>query len=260
MSVQEELEELENSLPLTKTQLRKLKREERKKRNKERSQSPNKNTPLSLRSILPLTNNQEYTFNHYRANKNLMLHGMPGTGKTFIALYLALDEILNQGLEQTVYIVRSAVSTRDIGFLPGKQDEKTSVYELPYKAICSELFGRPDAYDQLKARGVVHFMSTSFIRGLTLSDCIVIVDESQNLDEMELHSIITRLGDNAKIIFCGDTRQDDLTSKRYHEESGLKDFMKIIKRMKEFAFVEFNIDDIVRSGLVKSYIIQKYAT
>lgn len=212
--------------------------------------------PFELKKIEPLTENQKLSFEQYAKGKNLMLHGIAGTGKSFISLYLALSEIMSgNGNYQRVIIVRSVVPTRDMGFLPGNNKEKAKVYEAPYYAICSELFGRGDAYEILKGKGLVDFISTSFIRGITLNNCIIIVDEIANMTLHELDSVITRVGRNCKIIFSGDFRQSDFT--REHEKNGLIDFMKIINKMKSFAFVDFNENDIVRSSMVKDYIIQK---
>ena len=214
-------------------------------------------TTFEMKKIEPLTENQKLSFEQYEKGKNLMLHGIAGTGKSFISLYLALNEILNSknGNYQRVIIVRSVVPTRDMGFLPGNNKEKAKVYEAPYYAICSELFGRGDAYEILKQKGLVEFISTSFIRGITLNNCIIIVDEIANMTLHELDSVITRVGRNCKIIFSGDFRQSDFT--REHEKNGLIDFMKIINKMKSFAFVDFDENDIVRSSMVKDYIIQK---
>lgn len=213
-------------------------------------------TPFELKKIEPLTENQKLSFEQYDKGKNLMLHGIAGTGKSFISLYLALNEIINgNGNYQRVIIVRSVVPTRDMGFLPGNNKEKAKVYEAPYYAICTELFGRGDAYEILKQKGLVDFISTSFIRGITLNNCIIIVDEIANMTLHELDSVITRVGRNCKIIFSGDFRQSDFT--REHEKNGLIDFMKIINKMKSFAFIDFNENDIVRSSMVKDYIIQK---
>lgn len=213
-------------------------------------------TPFELKKIEPLTENQKLSFEQYDKGKNLMLHGIAGTGKSFISLYLALNEIMKgNGNYQRVVIVRSVVPTRDMGFLPGNNKEKAKVYEAPYYAICTELFGRGDAYEILKGKGLVEFISTSFIRGITLNNCIIIVDEIANMTLHELDSVITRVGKNCKIIFSGDFRQSDFT--REHEKNGLIDFMKIINKMKSFAFIDFNENDIVRSSMVKDYIIQK---
>lgn len=257
MFIKEELEEeLDNSQEqLTKSQLRKLKRIERKNKNRNKTTSTYNNS-LNLRSILPITENQRLAFNSYRANKNLLLHGLPGTGKTFISLFLALEEVLSQQSYNKIYIVRSIVPSRDIGFLPGNLSQKIDVYEAPYKMICTDLFGRGDSYDILKQKNMVEFMSTSFVRGLTLNDCIVIVDECQNLNGHELDSIITRLGDNSRMIICGDFRQSDL---RFNDErQGIINFMKILDNMKSFSHIEFNEDDICRGGIVREYIISKH--
>lgn len=212
---------------------------------------------FNLKHFDPLTENQKTVFLSFERDKNLMLHGIAGTGKSFMAMYLSLKQILGDPdcSFKKIVIVRTVVPTRDMGFLPGNSKEKTKVYEAPYYAICSELFGRGDAYDYLKNKNLIEFMSTSFIRGITLNDCIVIVDEMQNATLHELDSVITRVGYNCKVIFCGDFRQTDFT--REHEKNGLTDFMRVVRSMKSFELIEFNANDIVRSALVKEYIILK---
>lgn len=210
------------------------------------------------RDIQPMTDAQRDAFDAWDEDHNLMLHGIAGTGKTFLALYFALKSVWDRRTPyKKVFIIRSTVPSRDQGFLPGTQKQKEAVYEEPYHPICSTIFGRGDAYQILKQKALVEFRSTSFLRGATFDDCILVVDEMQNMAGNELHTVMTRVGQNCKIIFAGDIKQDDLTSKRYNEESGLKDFMRIIERMDEFEFVEFLAEDIVRSDLVKSYIIQR---
>jgi len=209
-----------------------------------------------LKYIEPMTKNQQRAFESYEDGKNMMLHGIAGTGKSFISCYMAMREIIDGSDRfKKLVIVRSVVPTRDMGFLPGNNKEKTKVYEAPYQSIFTEMFGRSDAYEYLKQKGFVDFISTSFIRGITLNDCIVVVDEIANLTIHELDSVITRVGKNCKILFCGDFRQSDFT--RYADREGLKDFMKIINKMKSFEFVEFDENDIVRSSMVKEYIIAK---
>jgi len=211
---------------------------------------------FKLKHFEPLTDNQRRTFEYYDKEKNIMLHGIAGTGKSFISCYLAMKQLLDGDTRyKRLVIVRSVVPTRDMGFLPGNSKEKTKVYEAPYQAIFTELFGRGDAYEYLKQRGIVEFISTSFIRGITLNDCIVVVDEIANMTLHELDSVITRIGKNCKIMFCGDFRQSDFTKDQ--ERSGLIEFMKIINKMKSFEFVEFEENDIVRSNIVKEYIITK---
>jgi phosphate starvation-inducible protein PhoH len=214
------------------------------------------NTGLRLRHIDPRTPNQIRTFEKYDKGDHLLLQGVAGTGKTFISSYLALDEILHQrSSKQKLVIVRSVVPTRDMGFLPGNQKEKQKAYELPYQSIFTELFNRGDAYDTLKGRGMVDFISTSFIRGITINSSIVLVDECQNLTFHELDSIITRVGEDCRIIFSGDFRQTDL--ERDYEKRGLIDFMKVISGISGFSSVQFEEGDIVRSQLVRDYIISK---
>ena len=212
-----------------------------------------------LKEIYPLTKNQETFFNIYRkGSKALMLHGVAGTGKTYIAMFNALQEILQtNSVYKKVIIVRSAVPSRDIGHLPGNEKEKTEVYVQPYHEIASELFPRfgEKAFNKLKEQGLISFMVTSYVRGLTLDQCIVIVDECQNMTDMELNSIMTRVGNNSKIIFCGDFRQTDLSKK--HDMSGLKKLIGIVNHMPTFKHLEFGVDDIVRSSLVKEYIIAR---
>ena len=161
---------------------------------------------LTLQEIEPLTRNQVVAFD---SSKHLILHGLAGTGKTFISCYLAFDD-MSKGTYEKLVIIRSAVPTRDIGFLPGTEKEKSSVYEEPYQAVSNELFARGDAYSILKQKSLVEFMTTSFIRGITLKHAVILVDECQNMSFHELDSIITRIGQNCRVIFCGDFRQADL--------------------------------------------------
>jgi len=185
-----------------------------------------------------------------------MLHGMAGTGKTFLALSKSIDALMsNKGVQNKIYIVRSVVPTRDMGFLPGNQKEKMKVYEAPYYAICTELFDRSDAYEILKQKNAIEFISTSFIRGITMNNCYVIVDEVNNMTFHELDSVITRIGKGCRVLFCGDFRQSDLTKEQ--ERSGLKDFMRVINKLNDFVHVDFLEQDIVRSKLVKEYIIAR---
>ena len=236
---------------------KKISRKERRLQKQQNQNNSQTKINFELNNIVPLTDNQKLTFQAYDQNKNLMLHGLPGTGKSFLSIFLSLRQVLSENsFFKKIVIVRSVVPTRDMGFLPGNNKEKTKVYEAPYYAICTELFNRSDAYEYLKSRGVIEFISTSFIRGITLNDCIIIVDEMANCTMHELDSVITRIGKNCKIIFCGDFRQSDFTKE--HERNGLHHFMKIIQRMKNFQFVDFEESDIVRSSLVRDYIIQKH--
>lgn len=213
---------------------------------------------FTLANIQPITLNQKVTFREYNLGKHLMLLGSAGTGKTFILLYLALNQILNENSPyKKIVIIRSVVPTRQIGFLPGSPKEKAKVYEAPYYNILSELFGRGDSYDYLKNKGLVEFMTTSFIRGITLNDCIVLVDEIQNCIFHELDFVLTRIGQNCRVLFAGDAYQSDFI--KYEERHGLKDFVSILKKMNGCGpkLVEFTHDDIVRSELVKEYIKAK---
>ena len=217
-----------------------------------------------MTEIKPLTDNQKVAFAQYSEGKNLLLHGAAGTGKTFITLYMALKEVLDEDTPyDKIYIVRSLVPTREIGFLPGDHEDKSALYQIPYMNMVRYMFSMPDdnsfemLYDNLRAQETISFWSTSFIRGVTLDNAIVIVDEFSNLNFHELDSMITRIGEDSKIMLCGDITQSDLT--RTSETSGISDFMRILASMnKDFACIEFGIPDIVRSGLVKSYLIAKY--
>ena len=223
-----------------------------------------KKKPLTssyLVDINPLTDNQKRLFESY-PNKHLVAYGVAGTGKTFITLYNALKDVLNEKTPyEQIYIVRSLVATREIGFLPGDYEDKSDIYQIPYKNMVKYMFQMPsDAdfemlYGNLKAQDTIKFWSTSFLRGTTLDNSIVIVDEFQNLNFHELDSIITRVGENSKICFCGDASQSDLT--KTNDRNGIMDFMNILRKMESFDIIEFGIDDIVRSGLVKEYIIAK---
>ena len=215
--------------------------------------------------IKPLTDSQEKVFDAYQKGKNIFAYGCAGTGKTFIALYLALKDVLDQMTPyENVYIVRSLVSTREIGFLPGDHEDKSFLYQIPYKHMVKYMFEMASdsefemLYGALKTQETIKFWSTSFIRGTTLDNSIVLVDEMQNLNFHELDSIITRVGENSKIIFCGDASQTDLT--KTNEKNGILDFMKIISAMEDdFTSIEFGLEDIVRSGLVRKYLLAKLA-
>jgi len=202
---------------------------------------------LDISEIEPLTRNQVRAF---ESTQNLVLHGVAGTGKTFVGCYLAYDDMAKGAYDKLV-IIRSAVPTRDIGFLPGNEKEKASVYEEPYKDIAIDVFNRGDAYQILKTKNLVEFMTTSYIRGITLRDATILIDECQNMSFHELDSVITRIGQNCRVIFSGDFRQSDL------KNSGMQDFLHILRRMDCFDFIEFGVEDIVRSDFVKSYIIAK---
>ena len=221
--------------------------------------------PLSsdyLVDIVPLTDNQKLLFNSYGNDKHLVAYGVAGTGKTFITFYNALKEVLDENKPyERIYIVRSLVSTREIGFLPGDHEDKADIYQIPYKNMVKYMFQMNSEadfemlYGNLKAQDTIKFWSTSFLRGTTLDNSIIIVDEFQNLNFHELDSIITRVGENTRIMFCGDASQSDLI--KTNDRNGIVDFMNILRKMPSFDIIEFDIDDIVRSGLVKEYLIAK---
>ena len=215
-----------------------------------------------LLDIDPLTDNQRKLYDAYAEGKHLVAYGCAGTGKTFITLYNALREVLDERTPyEKIYLVRSLVATREIGFLPGSYEDKSDIYQIPYKNMVKYMFQMPsDAefemlYGNLKAQETIKFWSTSFLRGTTLDNSIIIVDEFQNMSYHELDSIITRVGENSKIMFCGDASQSDL--QKTNERNGIIDFMTVLRKMPSFDIIEFGVDDIVRSGLVKEYIIAK---
>jgi len=222
---------------------------------------PQRIKATELKQFEPLTENQAKFFEAYkRGDYFTMLCGSAGTGKTFIACYKALEEVLDRTSSfHRVVIVRSAVQSRDLGFTPGSVEEKMSLYEQPYMQICHTLFGRRDSYDALKECGRIEFISTSFIRGMSFDDAVIIVDECQNLTWEELSTIMTRVGYRSKIIFCGDYKQTDLY-RNNKDKSGMKKFHEIAKMMQSFTNIEFTTDDIVRSSLVKDFLIavEKY--
>ena len=215
-----------------------------------------------MRTVEPLTENQKELYRCYKNDQNIVAYGCAGTGKTFITLYNALRDVLDERSPyEKIYIVRSLVATREIGFLPGDHEDKSSLYQIPYKNMVKYMFEMPDEasfemlYGNLKTQGTISFWSTSFIRGTTLDNAVIIVDEFQNLNYHELDSIITRVGENSKIMFCGDATQSDLI--KTNEKNGIVDFMKVLRIMPSIDIIEFGVDDIVRSGLVKEYILAK---
>jgi phosphate starvation-inducible protein PhoH len=211
-----------------------------------------------LKRFDPLTENQKKFFDAYKIGDYFIaLHGVAGTGKTFCALYKALEEVLDKSNPfNKIIVVRSAVQSRDMGHLPGDVSEKMEIYEQPYRQICETLFGRKDAWDRLEEQGYVKFISTSFIRGMSFDDAIIIVDEMQNMTYEEIDTVMTRVGYRSKIIWCGDYRQTDL-NKRKNDVSGILKFFDIAQHMSSFTRIEFTPDDIVRSSLVKDYILAK---
>jgi phosphate starvation-inducible protein PhoH len=215
-----------------------------------------------LLDIDPLTDNQRKLYDAYAEGKHLVAYGCAGTGKTFITLYNALREVLDERTPyEKIYLVRSLVATREIGFLPGSYEDKSDIYQIPYKNMVKYMFQMPSdvefemLYGNLKSQETIKFWSTSFLRGTTLDNAIVIVDEFQNCTAHELDSIITRVGENSKIMFCGDASQSDL--QKSNERNGIVDFMNVLRKMPSIDIIEFGVDDIVRSGLVKEYILAK---
>jgi predicted ribonuclease YlaK len=216
----------------------------------------------NLVTIKSITDNQKVVFDSWKKDKNQFLFGAAGTGKTFISLYLALRDVLDlKKSYDKVVLVRSLIPTREIGFLPGDEEDKAALYQIPYQNMVQFMFEMQNEqqfnnlYDKLKGQGTLYFLSTSFLRGLTFDNTIIIVDECQNMNFHELDTIITRVGQDSKIVFCGDFDQTDLV--RQNERNGLHDFLRILTEMEEFNCTEFTIGDIVRSGFVRSYLINK---
>ena len=215
-----------------------------------------------LIELQPLTANQEKLFDAYDNGKNIVAHGYPGTGKSLCLLYKALEDVLDPKTPyKKVIMVRSTVATRDIGFLKGSVEEKIGEYEKPYKYMIKNLFDFNSdeqyelLYGNLKAQKSFYFMSTSFVRGMTFDECIMIIDEFSNMSFHELSSLITRVGMDCKIHFSGDLDQSDLL--KSSEREGACKFMKILNLMPSFGTINFEIDDIVRSSLVKEFIIAR---
>ena len=225
------------------------------KKNKEISSS-------NLLKIKPITESQKTVFETWKKGQNQFLFGCAGTGKTFISLYLAMQDVLNlQTKYEKFVLVRSLIPTREIGFLHCDEEDKAALYQVPYQNMVQFMFEQPNEqafkmlYDRLKSQGSLYFLSTSFLRGLTFDNTIIIVDECQNLNFHELDTITTRVGQDSRIVFCGDFFQTDLL--KTGDKNGLHDFLRILEEMKDFNCTEFNIGDIVRSGFVRDYLIQK---
>ena len=216
----------------------------------------------NLTTVKPIGDNQKEVFSTWKKGKNQFLFGAAGTGKTFISLYLALNDVFDlKKPYDKVVLVRSLIPTREIGFLPGDEEDKAALYQVPYQNMVQFMFELPNEqqfntlYDKLKGQSSLFFLSTSFLRGLTFDNSIIIVDECQNLNFHELDTIITRVGQDSKIVFCGDFDQSDLI--RQNERNGLHNFLRILNEMEEFNCVEFTLGDIVRSGFVRNYLINK---
>ncbi len=229
----------------------------RKPRSSESFEHRSLDQSFRLKKIQPMTETQSDVFDAYYENLNLFLYGVAGTGKTFCALYLALKEVINPNSPyRTVYMIRSSVPSRDMGFMPGKLQEKMQVYEAPYVNMVNELFSRGDAYQILTTKHVFQMVSTSFLRGTTFDNCIMIVDETQNMNYEELKTVITRCGNHSRIMFCGDICQTDLYRNRF-DSTGMPHFLRVIREMKSFELIEFFAEDIVRSGICKEFILSE---
>jgi phosphate starvation-inducible protein PhoH len=216
------------------------------------------NNKFGMRQIRPLTQTQSDLFDAYKQGYNLAAIGTAGTGKTMCAIYMALNDVMQKRGYEKIIVVRSAVQTREQGFMPGSKEQKEALYSVPYSDIVNDLFDRGDAYKILETKAMVQFMTSSFVRGLTFDNAIIIVDECQSMTYHELDTIITRVGESSKIIFCGDTKQDDLNiSKNRADVSGLGDFLRVLNKVPSFKRITFTAEDIVRSGLVKEYILAK---
>jgi len=215
-----------------------------------------KSQHFSIKKIKPLTENQEKTFEAYESGNHLVLSGSAGSGKSFLAMYLGLKEILDEGSHYNrIIIIRSAVPSRDLGFVPGTLEEKAKIYQEPYMNIVNELIGRGDAWHFLLNKEIIEFQTTSFLRGLTFRDCIIVFDEFQSATFHEIDTVLTRIGENCKFILCGDVNQNDLNIKK--EKSGLHDAISILDKVKNVTHISFGIQDIVRSGFVKEYLMVK---
>ena len=216
------------------------------------------NKKFSMKRVTPITENQRLFDQAYRNGFNICAVGSAGAGKTYLGMALAIEDVLEQDHFERIVIIRSAVQSRDQGFMPGSLQEKMGYYEAPYQDIVNDLFGRGDAYQIMKQKGMLQFMSTSFIRGLTFDNAIIVVDEVQNMNYEELRTIVTRIGESSRIVLCGDTKQDDLrNSKNRADSSGLRSFLRVTQDMRSFATINFTVEDIVRSGVVKEFILSE---
>lgn len=211
---------------------------------------------LHLKEVYPKTHAQEQFFEAFYNGYHPIATGTAGSGKSFISIYLGLEAIFDtQSPYRKLMICRSAVSSRDLGYLPGTVDEKISIFKRPYVSIVNELLGRDDAFEILEKRGYIEFCSTSFLRGTTINDTIIFLDEIQNLSSVELHTVVTRIGRDSALVLAGDFMQNDLN----HGESGLREFCEIAKRVKDFKIIAFQEKDIVRNSFIRDYIIAKNA-
>lgn len=228
-----------------------LTRKERKTKKKVKSSGYRQPAVPNLRRIHPKTAAQRLVVEAFDNDKNLILHGCAGTGKTFLALYLALNAMLNGHGPKPVVIIRSVVPVRDIGHMPGRLNEKISLYEATYQGIVSEICDK--SYELLKQNGYIDFTSTSYLRGMTYRDCTIIVDECQNMSEAEIHTVMTRVGEGCRVIFCGDFFQKDYMK----ESSGINTLLKIASKMRSFEIIQFSKEDVVRSGFVREYLFSR---
>lgn len=204
-----------------------------------------------VEKVVPMNETQRQMIFAFSQGLNIVAYGSAGTGKSYVGCALALEKLFKRQSEKIV-IVRSAVSSRSLGFLPGNLDEKADPYKAPYKQIINRLCGNGTAWDILIKKEMIEFITSSYVRGITIDNATVIVDEFQNCNQNEAMSILTRVGENCQVILLGDTKQTDLKK----DESCFDWVMSVAQRMPRwFDLVHFYPKDIVRSGFCKDLII-----
>lgn len=215
-----------------------------------------------LEQIQPKNKNQELAFQLWQRDQVdcLALTQQAGVGKTLLAMYFALESVLDESTPfEKVVVIRSAVQGRDIGFLPGSEEEKNAQYEEPYSQACDFLFPWKNSYLSLKKAGKLEFRNTSFLRSINLEKSVVVLDESQNCTFGELMTGITRVANRSKFILCGDYNQNDLYRKN-NDVSGLLKFLEVYRNMRDVncGEVRFELEDIVRSGIAKAALVSAH--
>ena len=202
------------------------------------------------RKIIPRTKNQNTYFKLLKSKNIVFAVGPAGTGKTFIAVAKAVAS-LQEGKVNKIILSRPAVEAGEkLGFLPGDLKEKVDPFLRPiYDALYSML-----PFEQVEKKisnNIIEIAPIAFMRGRTLEDCFIILDEAQNTTKIQMKMFLTRLGKNSQMVVVGDITQIDLVSER---ESGLKDASKKLKKIDDIGFIEMNEQDVVRHDLVKKII------
>jgi phosphate starvation-inducible protein PhoH and related proteins len=208
---------------------------------------------INGKSIMARTPNQQKLVKDFETNDLLFAIGPAGSGKTYTAIALAVRSLKNREVKKIILSRPAVEAGEKLGFLPGDMKEKIDPYLQPLYDALQDMI-TPLKLKEYMENGTIQIAPLAFMRGRTLSDAVVILDEAQNSTTMQIKMFLTRMGLNAKMIVTGEMTQIDLP---YAQKSGLIDALEVLKNVKGIAKVEFDVKDIVRHKLVQR-IVEAY--